>query len=275
MKVTTLLENKTTCDTLRCEHGLSLYIETERHKILFDSGASDAFWENAKALGIDLTQVDIAFLSHAHNDHCGGLLTFLAGNRITKVYLQKESFGDYYVVTPEKREFIGLDPKLREYAGRFVMVEGVTRIDDELTLFSGIRTHELLSEANATLRERIGEEYPRDAFRHEQDLLVTENGKTALFAGCAHSGIVNILNRAEEILGRAPDYVFAGFHLYNPTLGQSEPRALVDAVGGRLCALKGTRYVTGHCTGDDAYAWLREKLGGRLAYMATGTTFTI
>ncbi len=275
MKVTTLLENKTTCDTLRCEHGLSLYIETERHKILFDSGASDAFWENAKALGIDLTQVDAAFLSHAHNDHCGGLLTFLAGNGTAKVYLQKESFGDYYVVTPEKREFIGLDPKLREYAGRFVMAEGVTKIDDELTLFSGIRTHELLSEANATLREKIGNEYPRDAFRHEQDLLVTENGKTALFAGCAHSGIVNIINRAEDLLGRAPDYVFAGFHLYNPTLGQSEPRSLVDAVGERLRALKDTRYVTGHCTGDDAYAWLREKLGDRLDYMATGTAFTI
>ena len=42
MKITTLLENKTTCDALRCEHGLSLYIETAKHKILFDSGASDA-----------------------------------------------------------------------------------------------------------------------------------------------------------------------------------------------------------------------------------------
>ena len=231
MKITTLLENKTTCDALRCEHGLSLYIETEKHKILFDSGASDAFWENAKALGIDLAQVDIAFLSHAHNDHCGGLLTFLRGNRTAKVYLQKEAFGDYYVVTPTKCAFIGLDPKLHEYADRFVMAEGVTKLDEELTLFSGIRTHELLSEANATLREKVGGDYPRDAFRHEQDLLVTEHGKTVLFAGCAHSGIINIINRAEDILGRAPDYVFAGFHLYNPSLGQSEPRALVDAVG--------------------------------------------
>ena len=248
MKITTLLENKTTCDALRCEHGLSLYIETAKHKILFDSGASDAFWENAKALGIDLAQVDIAFLSHAHNDHCGGLLTFLRGNRTAKVYLQKEAFGDYYVVTPTKCAFIGLDPKLHEYADRFVMAEGVTKLD---------------------------EEYPRDAFRHEQDLLVTEHGKTVLFAGCAHSGIINIINRAEDILGRAPDYVFAGFHLYNPSLGQSEPRALVDAVGERLCARKATRYVTGHCTGDDAYAWLHETLGDRLAYMATGTTFTI
>ena len=275
MKITTLLENKTTCDALRCEHGLSLYIKTEKHNILFDSGASDAFWENAKALGIDLAQVDIAFLSHAHNDHCGGLLTFLRGNRTAKVYLQKEAFGDYYVVTPTKCAFIGLDPKLHEYADRFVMAEGVTKIDKELTLFSGIRTHELLSEANATLREKVGGDYPRDTFRHEQDLLVTEHGKTVLFAGCAHSGIVNIINRAEDILGRAPDYVFAGFHLYNPSLGQSEPRDLVDAVGERLRARKATRYVTGHCTGDDAYAWLHETLGDRLAYMATGTTFTI
>ena len=195
MKITTLLENKTTCDALRCEHGLSLYIETAKHKILFDAGASDAFWENARALGIDLAQVDIAFLSHAHNDHCGGLLTFLRGNRTAKVYLQKEAFGDYYVVTPTKCAFIGLDPKLHEYADRFVMAEGVTKIDEELTLFSGIRTHELLSEANATLREKVGGDYPRDAFRHEQDLLVTEHGKTVLFAGCAHSGIVNIINR--------------------------------------------------------------------------------
>lgn len=275
MKVTTLLENKTSCDTLRCEHGLSLYIETERHKILFDSGASDAFWTNAEALGIDLTQVDLAVLSHAHNDHCGGLLTFLERNRTAKVYLQKEAFGAYYVVTPSKCAYIGLDEALRGYMDRFVLTEGVTRLDDELTLFSGIQTHELLSEANATLREKVGEEYPRDPFRHEQDLLVTESGKTVLFAGCAHNGIVNILNRAEDILGRAPDYVFAGFHLYNPSLGQSEPRRLVDAVGERLRALRATRYITGHCTGEEAYGWLRETLGDQLAYMATGTSFTI
>lgn len=275
MKVTTLLENKTSCDTLRCEHGLSLYIETEQHKILFDSGASDAFWTNAEALGIDLTQVDLAVLSHAHNDHCGGLLTFLERNRSAKVYLQKEAFGAYYVVTPSKCAYIGLDEALCGYMDRFVLTEGVTRLDDELTLFSGIQTHELLSEANATLREKVGEEYPRDPFRHEQDLLVTENGKTVLFAGCAHNGIVNILNRAEDILGHAPDYVFAGFHLYNPSLGQSEPRRLVDAVGERLRALRATRYITGHCTGEEAYGWLRETLGDQLAYMATGTSFTI
>ena len=61
MKITTLLENKTTCDALRCEHGLSLYIETAKHKILFDSGASDAFWENTKAAARELLSLAAAF----------------------------------------------------------------------------------------------------------------------------------------------------------------------------------------------------------------------
>ena len=100
MKVVILMENSTCRDTVACAHGLSMYIETDKHKILFDMGPDAQFIDNAKALSVDLTQVDIAFLSHAHNDHCGGLLTFLRGNRTAKVYLQKEAFGDYYVVTP-------------------------------------------------------------------------------------------------------------------------------------------------------------------------------
>lgn len=275
MRVVTLLENERADDTLRCEHGLSLYIETEKHRILFDSGASDAFAENAEKLGVDLAKVDIAFLSHAHDDHCGGLDTFLRLNTRAKVYLQREAFGEYYSISPKKHQFIGLPAALHAYDGRFVLVDGVTVIDEELMLFSGGMGSELLSEANATLRERVGEDYPRDAFRHEQDLIVTENGRTVLFAGCAHRGIVNILGRAEEIIGHAPDAVFAGFHLYNPTLGESEPRALVDAVGARLRARRGTRYMTGHCTGATAYGWLRETLGDRLARMTTGTEFVI
>jgi len=275
MKVIMLMENNACDARYACAHGLSMYIETEKHKILFDMGPDGAFAENAEKLGVDLTKIDCAFLSHAHNDHCGGLETFLKLNSTAKVYLQSESFGDYYVVAPDKCAYIGLSPALRNYEDRFVMCEGVTKIDDELTLFSGIKTHELLSDANATLREKVGEDYPLDAFRHEQNLLVSENGKLVLFAGCSHNGIVNILNRAEEVAGRSPDALFAGFHLYNPTLGESEPRSLVDAVGENLKSRKIKRMMTGHCTGKTAYGWLKEKLGSRLDYMAAGTVFEI
>ncbi|MCI8845747.1 MAG: MBL fold metallo-hydrolase [Lachnospiraceae bacterium] len=72
MKITALLENKTNREDMLTEHGLSLYIETEKHKILFDMGQSDLFAKNAAALGINLSSVDIAVLSHGHYDHGGG-----------------------------------------------------------------------------------------------------------------------------------------------------------------------------------------------------------
>ena len=257
MKVVILMENSTCRDTVACAHGLSMYIETDKHKILFDMGPDAQFIDNAKALSVDLTQVDIAFLSHA------------------KVYMQKAVWGQYYVVTPSKCAYIGMDAVLKNYEDRFVLCDGVQKLDEELTVFSAVPGRELWSGANDTLREKIGEDYPRDTFRHEQDLLVTENGKTALFAGCAHCGIVNILKSAEDVLGRAPDAVFAGFHLYNPSLGKSEPDELVDAVGEKLRGDKVAHYFTGHCTGKEAYARLKAKLGDRLGEMPAGSDFTV
>lgn len=273
MKITILLENTVCRDDLLCGHGLSIHIETDKHKVLFDMGPNAMFLENAEKLGVDLAAVDTAFLSHAHNDHCGGLELFCKRNEKAPVYLQKEVWGEYYVVTPDKIEYAGMDKGLRKYESRFILTEGHTVIDDELQLFSGGLTRDYWPHANDTLREKAGDGYPTDEFRHEQNLIVSEGGKAVLFAGCAHNGIVNILRRAEEILGRAPDAAFAGFHLFNPSLGAAEPRPLVDAIARELRAREHTKYYTGHCTGTEAYGELKETLGDRLQYMAGGSVF--
>ena len=158
MKVVILMENSTCRDTVACAHGLSMYIETDKHKILFDMGPDAQFIDNAKALGVDLTQVDIAFLSHAHNDHCGGLEAFLKLNDRAKVYMQKAVWGQYYVVTPSKCAYIGMDAVLKNYEDRFVLCDGVQKLDEELTVFSAVPGRELWSGANDTLREKIGAE---------------------------------------------------------------------------------------------------------------------
>ncbi|MBR3560734.1 MAG: MBL fold metallo-hydrolase [Oscillospiraceae bacterium] len=275
MKVTLLLENTVCRGDLGCAHGLSMHIATDRHSLLFDMGPNAMFLENAEALGVDIKAVDAAFLSHAHSDHSGGLALFCKRNDHAPVYLQEGAWGAYYVVTPEKCACIGMEAALRRHESRFRYADGVTVLDDGLTLFSGGFGRDYWSHANDTLREKVGGEYPPDAFRHEQCLLVTERGKTALFGGCAHNGIVNILRRAEEILGRTPDAVFAGFHLYNPSLAESEPRELVEAIAKELDARKSTRYFTGHCTGQEAFAVLRETLGERLQYMSGGSVFEL
>ena len=62
MKITSLLENTTDRKDMQIEHGLSLYIEFKNHRILFDMGQTDLFYENAKTLDIDLSLVDIAII---------------------------------------------------------------------------------------------------------------------------------------------------------------------------------------------------------------------
>ncbi|WRK55771.1 MBL fold metallo-hydrolase [Coprobacillaceae bacterium CR2/5/TPMF4] len=89
MKIINLIEDTPGSSNCLYEHGLSFYIETKKHKILMDTGASDAFIKNATQLGIDLKQVDIVVLSHGHYDHSGGILSFVKINPNATIYIQK------------------------------------------------------------------------------------------------------------------------------------------------------------------------------------------
>ena len=96
MKITVLMENTAAREELSAAHGLSLYIETPKHRILMDMGPNDDYLENAEKLGIDLTQVDLAILSHGHYDHGGGLKAFCALNDQAKIYVRENAFGNYW-----------------------------------------------------------------------------------------------------------------------------------------------------------------------------------
>ena len=69
MKLFVLSENTAKNEAFAAEHGLSIYIEAQGKRILFDTGASSVFAENAQKLGVDLSKVDFVILSHGHNDH--------------------------------------------------------------------------------------------------------------------------------------------------------------------------------------------------------------
>ena len=84
MRITALVENKSDCE-LTPVHGLALYIETEKHRLLFDLGPDDTLLKNAEKRGIDLGQVDAAVISHGHFDHGGALAAFLEVNRTAKI----------------------------------------------------------------------------------------------------------------------------------------------------------------------------------------------
>ena len=88
MRWTVLSDNRSDDSRLSTEHGLSIFLQrsqTERHKFLLDTGASDVFIRNAEQLGIDLSDVDYVFISHGHSDHAGGLRYFLEHNQKAQV----------------------------------------------------------------------------------------------------------------------------------------------------------------------------------------------
>ena len=80
MKWTVLSDNRRCDDSLETEHGLSILLETKKHRILLDTGTSDIFIRNAAKMNIDLSTVDYVFISHGHSDHAGGLKHFMEIN---------------------------------------------------------------------------------------------------------------------------------------------------------------------------------------------------
>lgn len=272
MKIITLLENDTCHPSLAAARGLSLYVETARHKLLFDMGPDAHFLDNARALGVDLSAVDTAVLSHGHSDHGGGLAAFCRENSKAAVYLRPEALQPYYAVLPGKApQFIGLEPPPDFIQKRFAFAEPVLRLDEELLLFSDVEDDKSLRAMAPKLQRKAGLGFLPDGFAHEQHLLAEENGKAVLLAGCGHLGIVNTLRAAERHLGRMPDAVFGGFHLFELEAGGPDAERLVSATAQAL-SRGSTIYYTGHCTGGWAYERLRETLGDRLRPMHCGTT---
>ncbi len=274
MRMTVLVENEACAQQLGAEHGLSFYIESQGQTFLFDMGKGDLFLKNAEMLGCPIDAVELAAVSHGHYDHGGGLGAFLEANSRAPVYIRKSAFEPHLSLRKNGETVdIGLDNAL-QYSGRIVFTGEHENPTDGVTLFSGVTERVLFSGCNDTILMKKNGSIVPDDFVHEQSMILCNGDKTALIAGCAHSGIVNILRRAEKLLGRMPDVVIGGFHLNSPSLGRNEPEERIRAIGEILGA-SGSVFYTGHCTGGEAFALLKDMLGERLHEMHAGTVIEI
>lgn len=268
MIVKVLVENTAVSEEYGKVHGLSLYIETAKHKILFDLGPDKLFLENAEKMGVKIEEVDTVVISHGHYDHGGALGLFLQHNHRAKVYLHKQALEKHFSKVLCLYINIGLDDSLAK-SEQIVLTEGNLKLDDELTIITDIKERELYPLSNRNLYMLDGRKKVRDDFSHEQSLLISEGEHEVLLAGCAHCGIVNILNKAKRDLGQDATHVIGGFHIWKDRSPES-----VRELAQRL-KVRDILYYTCHCTGQDNFALLREEMKEQIEYLPTGTTIKI
>ena len=272
MIVKVLVENTSISSKYKSKHGLSLYIQTAKHKILFDLGSNGLFLKNARKMGVNISEVDTVVISHGHVDHAGALSLFLQKNHSAKIYVRESAFDNHYTKVLGLPFSVGLDKYLKENK-QIIFSNSIEVIDEELTLFSDVEAKELLSSSNRALLVEINGKKMIDNFTHEQNLLITNGSNAVLFAGCSHAGIVNIKSRAEQLTS-APLKIIGGFHLYNPISKKRESKELIVKIAERLDDGKSC-YYTCHCTGQWAYSIMKEKMKERLQHLSTGKEIEI
>ena len=258
MQITCLIENTSNRPEIQAEHGLSLYIETGKYKILFDMGQTELFYQNAEKLGIDLSEVDFAVLSHGHYDHGGGLKKFLEINDKAPVYINKYAFEPHYNGT---EKYIGLDVTLKN-------IDRIILTDDEFTICDGFELYTCNSEekifqlGSFGLNMKINEIFDPDDFRHEHYLLIKENGREILISGCSHKGIPDIA------AWFSPDVLIGGFHFSKLPLDEQ-----LKEYAMHLDSFK-TEYFTCHCTGVEQYEFMKKHMS-RLNYLSCGESIEV
>lgn len=270
MKLINLVDNISNNPQLGSEHGLSTYIETNRHHLLFDLGHTDLFARNASALKVDLSSVDTVIISHGHYDHGGGLKTFFTLNQKAKVYIHHEAFTPHYSIKSDHLKDIGIDPIYQNHPQVVLVKDDPFIIDDTLTLYANIEQTSFVPSGNSVLLEK---DQP-DPFHHEQSLVITENNHCVLMAGCAHNGIVNIVEQIQAQLKKPITHVFGGFHLYNRTMDTIEDPVIIQQIAKRLIGT-GAIYHTGHCTGMRPYEIMKKSMRNQVDYFEVGSEISI
>ena len=273
MRILNLIENTEGNAGCKAAHGLSFYVETKKHRLLLDLGPSEETLANAKMLGVDLENVDTVILSHGHYDHSGGIIPFSKLNPQALIYMQASAFGEYYAdegvhAEGERYRYIGIDPEIADL-DQIKLIRGNCTIDEELSLFTIPERSHPLPFTNRSILVKKKDGYETDEFEHEQYLVITDGEKHILLSGCAHNGILSILDEYRRLYKADPDIVISGFHLMKKTAYKPEQEEEIKEIARQLKGLR-TKFYTGHCTGIPAYEIMKEIMGEQLGYVHSG-----
>ncbi|MGA7980139.1 MAG: MBL fold metallo-hydrolase [Chromatiaceae bacterium] len=249
--------------------GFAAFIEYGGKRILFDTGNNaEIFAHNVKAKGMDLTKLDFVVVSHRHGDHTSGLNYLMTVNPGVKIYVPKENFGVFGAalpgtfykrdesLPPEMRYFDGKPPQRLRFGtpwpqANFTWVTKTTEVAPgfHLILLKG--------------------PWGVDLDVMEISLAIDTPDGTVLVVGCSHPTIEKVVKTAKALTNKPIHLVVGGTHLLpaKPDEIHRIARALRDD-------LKVEWIAPVHCTGEPAFAILKETFGDRYVYAGLGSTVT-
>ncbi|HXP67698.1 MAG TPA: MBL fold metallo-hydrolase [Candidatus Dormibacteraeota bacterium] len=254
---------------LEKDWGFSVLIEYSGKKILFDTGNnSKIFADNVKTMGVDLKDLDFVVISHRHGDHTSGLNYLLKVNPKVKIYVPAELFGAFGSTLPKgfyktvdtlpasMRYFDGEEPPVLSSGspwpeGNFVLVESTLEVAPGMSLIPTIST------VKGTLELR------------ELTLAIDTPLGRVLVVGCSHPGVEEILSAASPANSHV-HMLLGGLHLVKTP--DSEIDRLANALHDKWAI---DRIAPGHCTGEPAFAKLKQVFGASYIYAGLGSRVEI
>ena len=268
-RVTILYDAFGNAENLKKDWGFSVLIEYSGKKILFDIGNNaKTFAANVKAMHVDLKDLDFVVISHRHGDHTSGLNYLLQVNPRVKIYVPAESFGVFGSTLPKglyktvdtlpssMRYFNGAEPEAFPSGSPWPEANFVS-VDSQIEVSPGIFLIPTVSNVKGTLELR------------ELTLALNTPHGLVLVVGCSHPGVEEILSAASAVNSHV-HMLLGGLHLVKTP--DAEIERLATALHDKW---KIDRIAPGHCTGEPAFAKLKQAFGDSYLYAGLGSRVDI